>query len=285
MRRFLQKIVLYMVLVGVGFVGLYLWYAATLDRRLRLPADVHKVFLGNSTVETAVNDSLLTGAINYALSAEQIEFVYAKLKALKKVNPQIDTVYVGIDNYIWFKPEELDWSNRCLNNAWLLIQFDLVDWLVNMTHRSWKWRGAYFKNVFTFDQWRLNFRREGLLPKGSYLNLTGTMGNPINDEAERRRYDRMMAEEKGRWGNDMLHYMRKIEEYCRFNHIHLRLISTPKHRVTWHDRRFYDVYEKYFSSIPFDDYTRMDLPDSCFYDPMHLNAVGARSFTLQLTSR
>lgn len=74
---------------------MFLTITSVKSKAFRIDDAYSEVFLGDSHVRYAVNDSLLKNGINLGNSSESIYFSYYKLDQLLKSNQSIETVYLG----------------------------------------------------------------------------------------------------------------------------------------------------------------------------------------------
>ncbi|MDO5395558.1 MAG: hypothetical protein Q4F07_06290 [Bacteroidales bacterium] len=156
---------------------------STKGNRLKLPADVHILFLGNSTIETSVDDNLIPHSFNFAKSAEHIEFAYAKLKMMKRINPQIDTVVVGIDDGILFS-SDTKWGRHEINHPYYLTEFGIDDIITSLRYRGYEWNKNYLTSLY--DTYKLLFiftgKEPGRLDMGGYSHL---VRDKLKEDVER----------------------------------------------------------------------------------------------------
>lgn len=133
MRKFILNTVLFSCLVGILFGAYHFFLMHPQDKIMTLPERYTTIYFGNSTVECAVNDSLLPSAYNFARSSETLDAVYAKLQLIKKYNPQVDTVVLGFDDIILFK-NDLGGIER--SHLYFVEKYSVEDWWMNFLEVS-----------------------------------------------------------------------------------------------------------------------------------------------------
>ena len=69
----------------------------------QISTDKNILLVGDSRLECAVNDSILTNVSNACQSGSSYFYVYLKIREFIKFNPQIDTVIVGYSNHNLYK--------------------------------------------------------------------------------------------------------------------------------------------------------------------------------------
>lgn len=261
--------------------------------RFRISDDVHTLYLGNSLVALTYDDKIISHSFNFGKKSDQLEFIYAKLKLMKEANPQIDTVFVGLDNSLLFKPYNFEWDGFFTNNIWFMTQFDLSDWKVNLRYRGPKWRTGYVKRIFKYNQIIRNVTArnvsglqiggydpiDGSFPYLSFDSLEAVQGY-IKCHLEGSTIDQIKSRKFIL--DDIVYYLRKIEQYCLANGIKLYFISSPKTPVARLDDRYLEFYRRYFPEVSYYDFSSLTMPDSCFYDYVHLNRNGAELFSKKL---
>lgn len=284
MKRFLTTLAIFTAAV-VAILGIFL--ATMLSARhkaMHLPESVHTVYLGNSTVECAIDDRLLPGSYNFARSSELIEFVYAKTKSLLKANPQIDTLVVGVDDVILFKDFDEPFIS-ILNHPYLTAEFTAADWADIVRNSSFSRWTSYFSHPLTMVQ----LRQMADAVRRNDIRLLG-LGNYRYLERDKLEMDlQRMAEApeaSTRTVDDInpmiIHFFKRIEQECANKDVQLVLLSTPKYRNVQRDSVYRDFRQKYMPEIPLYDHAAMEFPDSCYSDCVHLNYRGARQYSALL---
>lgn len=281
MKRFLTKLALFTAVAATS-IGIFI--AAVLSVRhkaMHLPETVHTVYMGNSTVECAVDDRLLPGSYNFARSGELIEFVYAKTKALLQANPQIDTLVIGLDDIILFKDFDEPFTSF-LNHPYLTSEFTAADWAAIIKNSSFSRWTSYFSHPLTMVQLR---QLAAAARQNDIRSLD--LGNYRYLERDKLEIDlQRMAEAPepaARTVDDInpmvIHFFKKIEQICADNDVRLVLLSTPKYKNVHRDSVYRDFRQKYMPDIPLYDHVAVALPDSCYGDCVHLNHRGARQYS------
>lgn len=283
MKKFILRSIAFAIFAVAVVYAFNIVFITANAYKLRLPDDVHTVYMGNSTIETSVNDTIVPHSFNMGKSAEHIEFVYAKIKMLKRANPQIDTLVVGLDDIILYKEDDEDWSKHFINSPFFFTEFDIDDHISNLRNFSFKWNSGYLSSMYNGLGWfYLTISKSGSprdLAVGEYLYL-------VRDKLQLDIKKNLAGHSKRHNPDDVsdgiLHYFRKIISFCKDNDITLVFITTPKHKEVWHQNCYREIHSKYFPEIPLYDFTEITYPDSCYGDVVHLNYRGARVFSEQL---
>ena len=250
---------------------------------LTMPEGATTVFLGNSTVEGALLDSVIPGTYNFARSAETYDLIYAKLKLLKKYNPNLKNVFVTIDGPILYSDTYISHGSP---KAVLLEQFNGEDWWNNFKYYSVESDKQFVSTLYHFYNIRpMMFYTLGI--PGGHENYLGGFrpierNNLENDLEEIKNGGDLMGYETSTppWIN--IYYLDKIVDYCKENDLNLMFLTTPRHKSLWYDTRYIDFYCQRYNMIPLLDFYKEELPDSCYADVTHLNPAGAKIFSNKL---
>lgn len=277
MKRFLKNILAF---IGV-FVILLLCFTILLmdarDKYLRLPRETNKVFLGNSTVEYGVDDSRISGSVNFAQNGEPVDILYAKLKLLSRNNPQIDTIFVELDDIILYNRDLVS----VVSNVIYYDAFDIEDWYNNFKHYNFERMTKFFSHSYDIIKLKpLLFER---FNQHELINLGVGGYHKLYRDKLKEDIIRQSKHKDSHIDNipqSSIYYFSKIVEFCNKNGIKVIFFNTPKHKCVWGG---YNPYRKFWSShfndIPFLDFTHVVLPDSCYGDASHLNYMGAPVYT------
>lgn len=283
MKKFLLRSIAFVVFSAVIIGAFHVILMTKKASWLRLPDDVHTVFMGNSTIETSVNDTIVPHSMNMAKSADNVEFVYLKLKMLKRFNPQLDTLIVGLDDIILFKGD-IDWTGYGINHPFYFSEFDLDDHISNLRHFKMRWNQRYITSLYDGMKWYPLLIKKGGSPNdlqiGRYLYLERDKLQKDIDENSKKYSTKYNPDEIS---EGVLHYFHKIISFCERNDITLIFITTPKHKEYWGRNAFREIHRRHFPNVPLYDYTEIAYPDSCYGDVVHLNNRGARIFSGQLS--
>lgn len=281
MKKFLINILKFLLICAACFGILILLMLPSRKKMLTLPADTTIAFLGNSTVELAIDDSLVPGLSNRARSGEGPDMVYAKIKLLKKFNPSLDTIVVGFDDMILDNTTfAAPMSPKCI----VLDQFDIDDWLLNLRYYCIDTNEQFLSSLFhSYSVVPL------LYPAyNNYSSFGGYQPKDVVMDAQEEAAAKEPAPERVLGDSTFpylcRHYFDRIVEFCNRNDITLFFFSTPKHHSV---RREIDVFKQahdvYYPDVRLIDFSEMELPDSCYADPVHVNSAGAAIVTRRVT--
>lgn len=248
-----------------------------MDEIFYLGDDVHSVFLGNSTFEYGIDDSKIQNSKNFGMNAEPVDIQYAKLKLLKKSNPQLNTVYLELDDIVLFNtrlPSVLAYPHY-------LNVLDIYDVAANVKNMTFERNIAYVSHVY--DAIKLRPLIKSLFTKITISDLgIGGYQDLYRDKLQEDIATLNLNSDNQTQlhvPKQNIYYYNKIVAFCKQEGIRLIFLNTPKHRAIWNLSYYKTFYKNNFQSIKFLDCERIELADSCFGDCSHLNYKGATKFT------
>lgn len=282
MNKFLYKTLLAFCVALVLIFTIQLILINTRSRLLSLPRDITTIYIGNSTVECAVNDNLLPGSFNFARSAEPMNYLYAKLKLMHELNPMIDTVRISFDDIILFKTD-LNYPTR--PSLYFLDQFELSDWYANFSKNTFEKNANGLTHLYDINLIKPMIASYYSNSDRRQLDLGGY------NRIKRDKLDFDIARQQDsvksvRSVNDIpelnLYYLDRIVDYCKNKGIVLEFINTPKHKEVWNDSVYRTLHRIRYPQIKLLDFMQLQLPDFCYGDCCHLNDRGSDIFTSKM---
>lgn len=279
MQKFLLKLINF--IIGLTFLVIVLGILVTQDQYegFKIDRNVTTAYMGDSSIAFSVNDSIIPTSYNIGRPAETPDWTYAKLKLIKKFNPEIDTVFVSL-NDIGIRRNDHFTNNDFVN----LRAFSIPEIIVNIN--DFLLEEGYSNSIISsFRENRTteaikNLYRIRVTPENLYgyepLDLEKLDVDLANDTSKK-----LILENQGsRLKN--LKYYKKIIEYCKNNNIQLYFITFPIHPDLWPILDYKGIYDDYLSEVNFIDCSHWVYPDSCYGDAIHLNHYGADLFTKEL---
>lgn len=290
MKRFLLRTLAFAIAAGIIFIGFWNLLAYTRTYLLKTPH--HILFLGNSTFQYGIDDSLIPNSLNMGLNGDHVEYMYAKLKLLKKYNPQIDTVYIDLDNIIIAKDLRSEHGSELMHPYY----FDCYSSaeIANAYHySSFKWFTSYLAKPFSIikiiipiSSFAKNYSiqdvgigRYSLLERDELqTEIAKFRQNPNKGEVEWEITPKDETDQEF-----TIYFYNKILEFCMSENITPIFLTMPQYPLapSYHYRRF---HQRHFSNIQLLDFQDLLLPDSLWSDAVHLNSKGAHQFTRILES-
>jgi len=278
MRLFFSKIAL--MIVGILFLlGVILVIDRTLLKHSNifvLDKNVHLLILGDSRTKYDLNDKILDNACNLSNDADSYFYSYLKLKAITKNNHQIHTLLLSFSQHNIEKSIETRWL---LNNTHigqrLKIYYVLLD--INDFYFLLQQKPAQLiSNLFP----QILFPIKLLKGRNIYGGFSDMDHNVLQEEIDKYRKNANGQDEKFVESTIEKEYLEKIRDLCKANRIELIFINTPLHKTLNTKQEYlYVFYKKHFSDVPFLDFSKLGLPDSCFSDLVHLSPEGSNYFS------
>ncbi len=278
MKRFLRKTGFFIAIIISLLVILTILNKIYLKHfnPFKLGENVSVLILGDSHSKYAFNDGVLGNACNLSEDADSYFYSYQKLKQVVRANPHIDTVLLSFSGHNIVKSIEDRWllSSSHLKNRMTLYfpMLDMEDYLLLARLKPIDMAIGLFDQAL-FPLYAL----EGTRKYGGYEDLNY---NILKEEIER--HEKEEAERKEPFTESAIEkdYLLKIADFCRSNKITLFLVNTPVYKTIQDEQDdLYRFYEKYFKSIPFYDFSRIEMQDSYFVDLVHLSPSGASYFS------
>lgn len=279
MKKFLIRLTLFFLVSLCVFLCFHITIQYFRDDYLRLPANVNKVFLGNSTFEYGIDDSLISNAQNFAQNAEPIDITYAKIKLLLRENPTIDTIFVELDDIVLYN----DRLAPVISNSIYFDAFDFEDWMAYAKYYDFDRVISLF--TYSYDILKIkpiitNFFKSHTivdLGVGGYQDLyRNKLSEDINkiENEQKIGIDTQKVIPQG-----VSYYYSKIMSLNDIPKITIIFLNTPKHFKSYSDTTYIDFWKNHLSTVRLIDCTNLSLPDSCFADCSHLNYKGARIYS------
>lgn len=240
----------------------------------------HILFLGNSLVQTGVDDHIVSDARNFARSAEAMEYVYAKVKLAKRYNPQLDTVIIDFDNVMPFTPSRhpelfspLFFDIYTPRDAWGVVRFgNWENWEHHFSHPF----DALKLYDFGIAMLKPDFNMRDANAVGGYLPLQRFEYQKFVEEGRENIY---VDKEPKPFNELALYFMDRTVDFCRANGITLMFLVTPQPPQQNADLRYKHLISTRYAGVPLLDFRERQMPDSCYGDLIHLNVYGARQFS------
>lgn len=280
MKRFIIETIIFGITTILIFLLFSLLINSTRAKMVHVESNEHMAFFGNSQIESSINDTIVKGSLNWARSYETPEFVYAKIKLLKKFNPQIDTVFIGFDNVLAFHTDNEEFPYR-LCHPYLYDMYTAEDWIHIFKNSDYSRWVNYF--IFPFSWEKMTDYRvlgQNNISIKKWKDLGGFLFQTRDKLDEHRKRYKYKPHELWKCSKNAYYFLNKTIEYCQKNNIKVIFICAPQHKEHQQNTESYRTeYATHFSEIKFFDFVSLELPDSCFSDLNHLNYKGARVFS------
>lgn len=281
MKKFIQQIIKFSyVPLTIATFGLILVSYISESIAFRLDQNIREIYIGDSHIQCAINDSLLTNSKNISTASESFYFSYFRLVNVIKKNHQLEKIFLGFsyhslssyyDDYICGQ-YSLSVSPKYFYVVPIEEKFQLALWNAGTLN-------SFVKEI-------LSVGHEILFDEKNFFSDFGYSNNFSNTKAseiymEQRLLTQYSTHKSTRDFSEInLRYLKKIIELCKANKITLILLNTPLHPFykskvpTLYSAKYKDLISKYGLRVV--DLQNLSLPDSCFApDGDHVSKRGA----------
>lgn len=285
MKRFLLNL-LYFVLLLAAFYG-FLWgrYASRMRQfSFKLPEEKTILAIGDSQMQAAVNDSILTNVANVSDFHENYWSMLIRIQLYKQANPQIDTILLGVTPHTVARFKDEFFSNFGYMEKvtkYYLPWLKPSEWFFLFSHDATDVLSALVTPLsFYWSPTKGYIRDMGHFEAADYSHLETDIAEGASRLTENPEY-------KVYGNKETLRCLHRIIEWCHSENIHLIGLDTP----VYHAAEYFNM-ENYqhlmtgeFSGLERWEYLDLDIPDDYRRDVNHLNCRGADFFTNLLSER
>jgi hypothetical protein len=290
MKPFLRKTLLFLAIPLLLVTLTFFVYSLIITSSVKddyLNSDITEVFIGDSHVEHAVYDSLVTNGKNLGHSAESLYFSYFKIKLILETNPNIRTVYLGLgyhsisryyDDYI-FGQNSLSVSPDYFFILPLREQLKLM-------YCNRKDLPVYIKGIIKTGAANLKTENNFTF-SGAYSNEFNASCSVKSSMDKRLKIQFYKDDKLTGFSEINLLYLNKIIDLCEKKNVDLVLINTPLQ--SYYRSKIPKEYLSKYKQIVSDhnlkllDFSDMALDDSCYIpDGDHVSVKGALLMTKEL---
>jgi hypothetical protein len=285
-KLFIKNILLFFsflfALLIVSFAILNLYHYLFLNE-IRLSSNVKTLFVGDSQIQTAINDRLIENSINISSTAESYYFNYYKLKNYLSSNSQIKKVYLGIsyhnlsnyyDDFIYGKQS----VNISSGYFFILPTSERIECLVWNADQPF----LFIKKIVLSDFSKI-FKNKSEGYVNNFVNVIPST-EYINRKLKSQFYNNGKLDA---FSEINLDYLDRIINLCKTKKIDLIFLTTPLHK--YYRDNIPDVYRNKYNEIikskkiEVIDLNSLHLDDDCFIpDGVHVSQKGAIITTEQL---
>ena len=281
MKQFIFKTLAFIATTILMFVLFWMLICSTRDELMNLPDNEQIVFLGNSHIECAVNDTIVKNSYNFGRSGDRIEIIYSKLKLIHRYNPQVDTIILLYDNVLYGHCCNKSFATQ-IYSPYFYDTYNIYDIYNIITHSNLDYAQSHITHPFNW--FKLSDIIPSLFRENNNITKTYNLGKYLYSKR-----DKLNLDIKIRGNNKVniisydkltLYFLEQTIKYCNDNNLTLIFMCPPQHNKCFLDSTYYkQVYKESYSDIPFYDFKTLQLPDSCFGDLDHLNYKGAKVFS------
>lgn len=288
---FFKKVLLFCTLPILFFLIGYL-ICNSISKRYKLDPTLSELFIGDSHIETGINDQLLVGCKNMGHISESYYFTYFKLKQIISSNSNICRVYLGFSyhNLSNYYDDFITGPNSKYISPEYYFILPFAE-QVKQVKIHLKDFPAYFQDVvksgFSIVLSKI-VHNDKLIFRSSNISNCHTNGS-VSPFSMGKRIKYMFysnGEIKG-FSESNLIYLNKVIQFCRKRNIDLVLINMPIHTYFNHriPLKFINKYKNIITKndLKMIDFNYLKLNDTCFLpDGDHLSPQGASLVTKEI---
>lgn len=291
MKIFLYKLFLFFSGILVAYIAIIALISHIFNTNYlyKIPPAKTTLVIGSSLTTVSINDSLLENVFNFSQFGDAFEFSYVKLRKMLAVNKNIHVVLMSCSNVEISKMNETErlqvWLTPKIKSYYFLLSPEEI--LYALTKKPEQIIGVLasipkgqlpgcidiLKSKATLSDFEL----------GQYEGLDST----IKIKIEMKKQDDLLKKYSQNPGDELnisernIYFLHKIVSLCKSSNVQLILLRTPQHRLSArrNEQVYLNLLKQQFPDVPFQDYVDTYLPDSCFFDVVHLNRKGAAIFT------
>lgn len=281
MKKFLTNSIVFLALVI--FMLVLFWSFLTLTRAKYCTTNAHILICGNSTVEYGVDDSLIPNSLNIGFNADHMDFIYAKIKMIKKYSPAVDTILIAVDDAMIEKNVTQGYNSELhhpyyydqysVGDIWYILNNSSLNWIESTIARPC--RAVHIKTILgDIGKNSMSFKALGI---GGYyhldrhkleedINISNDKDSELSTCCETDKY------------SYSIYFLNRIKDFCDKNDMKLIFFTTPKHsKAQTYNYKY--ICNEFFPDVELFDFTILPLSDMYFGDTYHLNTAGAQYFT------
>lgn len=245
---------------------LFLFATSAKSKSFSIDDTITEVFLGDSHMRYAVNDSLLPHSINLGNSSESVYFSYYKLKQLLKSNQSIETVYLGFSYH-----NISDYYDQYINGQYALSVSPNYFYILPLTEQF----QMIIWNIQRLPSFVMAVLKSGVKVWRNQNTYEGGFDNPhTNTTANKATMDERLNSQYysnitlNSFSTLNLKYFDNIVDFCKEKQVELVIVNTPMQ--TYYQSKVPQNYiDKYLSIIKTNNLRIIDLsllvlPDTSF---------------------
>ncbi|MUU77210.1 hypothetical protein [Winogradskyella endarachnes] len=284
MKTFIQKTIIFLLVSTFSVLALVIFtnYIVKQNANFKFNEKNTKLILGHSHSAYALNDSLLKNTINLSASGESYFYNYQKLRKLVDNNKQINTLFLEfannqidstMDSWIW------GFDKMSAKIKYYSPFLDQEDFNLLLDNNSSDLFASYSiatrKQLYRVLGQNFDFIRD--IGGYSYSDITKVEDMIRNDDFNYSISKTLALSEKN------ISYLRKIVDFSTKNNIKIYLIRSPQHPQyadLVNESIYKNVLNTKFKDVEFLDFDAMYFPNNNYLDLHHLNATGAKKFSI-----
>jgi hypothetical protein len=233
MIKFIKKTAFFVSILLVFitlFIAILEFVNYEIAKSERLDSSITRIFMGDSHIEQAINDTLLDHSVNIAQNSESLYFSYYKLKIILEQNPSIKEVYLGFsyhsvssyyDKFIFG-----EFSNVISSRYFSFLPFkEKLKILIANRNDFFSYLKVVTKNDI------LNIWREKKTFQGGFANSFSNTKASEESIEKRVLFQYYNKGSLNEYSLINIEYLNKIKDLCKNSNVNLILVNTPVHTL------------------------------------------------------
>lgn len=280
MVQFLRKVVVFLIIPLIFILGVLLGLNFLVKTDCKIKTDINSLFIGDSHIQLAINDSIIPQSLNVGTTSETFYFSYYKLKILLKENPSIKNVYLGLSFH-----NLSDYSERFISGDYsasiapkyyfilpLKEQLRLIYW--NKTKLT-----SFVRDVIKIGVDQIFEEKYYPFIGGYSREFTASFAadSSMNKRIQFQYFNKGKLNSFSKFN---IYYLNEIISLCKKSGVHLVMLNTPLHE--YYCDKIPKVYKDELRKIVdknhlnYIDFSDLKLGDNCFIpDGDHVSTNGA----------
>ncbi len=286
MKQFLKQIIFYSSLLIVILIGFEIITSNILisNSDFKITSNPKYIIVGNSHAEMAYNDSLISDVKNLSESGEAYFYTYYKVEKILKHNSSISTVFIEFTNVnIDKKMDSWTWDDVFMTYR-LEKYAPLIEWQ-GKAFLLYKNPFSYITSLIFICKERIKLILDENLVYDKKLGGYKKFDKADEVNANKKSDIDILTEQLKDYdvSNQNLKYLHKIVKLCNDQEVNIVFIRSPQHSdygLWGNEPVFQNILKQQFAGLDFLDFSRFNLEDDDYLNAAHLNAKGAKRFSI-----
>lgn len=287
-KKFLNRLFVFCVFV-LGAMVLNILIVILTERYLitfEIPKNKTTLFIGDSHIQCAINDTILTNSYNFAQAGSGQFYTYLKLRKIIEENQQINKVVIGY-SFIdiaksrdgWFNGDKIKY--KLSPHLFLFSMGDFYDIMISNpkevilnTYRVCM-QGVNHIIIYWFSD----------IPLSSWGKFKTSQLNKLEEAKKNIQLEGNLKYNGTSVEN--IRYLSKSYQYLLSKNIDIILLNTPVHplyneHLNAYVDRYFALTKELFPSAVLIDHSSFQLQNEFYLDLSHLNSKGAKTYSMFL---
>ena len=294
MKIFFKKLTLFLLLSILILGSVFLFLDYTIHQELdnyKNNSKMNTLFIGDSRVQMAINDSLLTKSINLSKELESLNYTFLKIKTLVNTSCNIKQIYLGVSygSLSNFNDKFIDGNFSTEIYARYFFILSTEDKIKLFKENS--------GNIFSLTSCILTNGFKEVLNTNKKLSYFGSYQNNYIDTAIESKSVKLQINnqffDKGLirdFSKKNIMYLEQIIQFCNSRKVKLIILNTPLHPLYYslvpnlYKNKYEDLINR--NNVKYLNTSKLISNDSLFAsDGQHVNRKGAYTTTKFINSK